>query len=187
MLFSPFIQYEFFFIFIGDIHKYVLDAVRKHLWAHRKDSLSKKIDNPTFAYLVVHGSTLLPSKLMLRSSYLDLYRIGEAGTAFVWPTFFMLFVVGPESACLRMDVPSLADWLIVHRRELIFDITLSSWWCCSRSGYATVPHVFRSSDENELLERLSFRRQYHVSSWFSRSWWTKIFHRTVVRQQWALS
>lgn len=75
-------------------------------------------------HLVVHGSTLLPSKLMLRSSYLVLYRSGEAGTAFAWVTFFMLFVVGPERACLLMDVPSLADWLIVLRKELIFQTTL---------------------------------------------------------------
>lgn len=114
----------------------------------------RKLIIRTFAYLAVHGSTLLPSKLMLRSSYLDLCRIGEAGTAFAWVTFFMLFVVGPESACLRMDVPSLADWLIVRRRELIFDIT-QSHRRYSRSDYATIPHVFRSSDENELLKRRS--------------------------------
>lgn len=52
---------------------------------------------------------MLPSKLMLRSSYLVLNRSGEAGAAFELATFFMLFVVGPESACLLMDVPSFAD------------------------------------------------------------------------------
>lgn len=57
---------------------------------------------------------------MLRSSYLDLCRNGETGTAFAWTTVFMLFVVGPESACLLIDVPSLADWLSVLRSELIF-------------------------------------------------------------------
>jgi len=45
---------------------------------------------------------------MLRSSYLDLCRSGETGIAFAWATFFMLFVVGPESACLLIAVLSLA-------------------------------------------------------------------------------
>lgn len=135
-------------IFIGTL----MVAVKRRLRACRKGLLSKKIDYSTFTHLAVHGSTLLPSKLILRSSYLVLYRIGEAGTWFAWETFFMLFVVGPDSACLRMDVPSLADWLIVRRRELIFDITLSRR-CCSRTDYTTVPHVFWSSNENRLPER----------------------------------
>lgn len=111
-----------------------------------------------FPYLEVHGSTLLPSKLMLRSSYLVLYRSGDAGTAFSLATFFMLFVVGPESACLLMEVPSLADWLIVLRRELIFRQQHSLFVVRDQFDYLTVRWLLFYASHN-------FGREDRIQSW----------------------
>lgn len=61
----------------------------------------------------------------------------------------MLFVVGPESACLLVEVPSLVDWLSVLRRELIFDITLFRRYY-SQVGRAIIPHVFRLFNERRI-------------------------------------
>lgn len=95
---------------------------------------------------------MVPSKLMLLNSYLDLWRSGEPGAVVVWTTFLKLFELFPVSACLLPPAPSLVDWFVDLFKELIVDTKI----------------IF--SNNNSLSLSLSHLSQYSIFDKFFWNW-----------------
>lgn len=97
----------------------------------------------------VHGKTLVPSKLMLLNSYLDLWRSGEPGAVVVWTTFLKLFELLPVSACLLPPAPSLVDWFVDLFKELIVDTKIIFSSNNSLTSFSNIRSLKNSSQIRE--------------------------------------